>query len=275
MAVVIVTTGWADSRIEPAPGSSGAHGHNPVTIAAPKEEAGLELDAALKEYTAKAGEESCVFNFLVRNISKSSITINQVRTSCGCTIARLPSQPWVLAPGEGGTITLTVDVRGKSGTLIKTATIDTAEGFKTLTLKIDLPPAGAAAGISDAARARNVEIAAANRQAVFKGDCAKCHLEPVQGKQGAALYTAGCAICHEAEHRAAMVPDLRSLPTQPRQFWETVIMHGKPGTLMPAFGQAEDGPLDAGQISSLINYLVGDFASGRGGKPSPASKAGH
>ena len=67
------------------------------------------------------------------------VSIVQVRTSCGCTVAQLPQQPWTLAPGAGGEVVLTVDLRGKSGVLVKTATIDTPTGFKNFTFKITLP----------------------------------------------------------------------------------------------------------------------------------------
>ena len=48
------------------------------------EETALAVDAVSKEYTAKPGEESCVFTFTVKNISNAEVTINQVSTSCGC-----------------------------------------------------------------------------------------------------------------------------------------------------------------------------------------------
>ena len=84
----------------------------------------------------------------------------------------------------------------------------------------------------------------ADRQAVFHGECATCHVKPGQGKYGKLLYDADCAICHEGEHRATMVPDLHALkvPTNV-EFWQTWISHGKPGSLMPAFSTADGGPL--------------------------------
>jgi len=236
-------------------------------VVSPREESGLEVDAVVKEYTAKPGEESCVFTFAVKNISKAELVINQVRTSCGCTVAKLPMQPWKIAPGKGGDIRLIVDLQGKSGVLVKTATIDTPTGFKTLTIKVNIP---AAAGMN-ATRERNMQLAAKNRQAVFQGDCASCHATPTLGQEGVALYVTACSICHDAEHRGSMVPDLHAVKTPlDREFWRTQITHGRPNTLMPAFAQDQGGPLSPKQIDSLVDYLAGEFSGHQ--LPAPAQK---
>jgi mono/diheme cytochrome c family protein len=98
--------------------------------------------------------------------------------------------------------------------------------------------------------------AKADRQAVFKSDCASCHLKKVEGKYGQQLFDAVCAICHEARDRATMVPDLHNLkvPTN-EEFWRTWITIGKPGSLMPAFATSQGGPLNDMQIASLAAYL--------------------
>jgi cytochrome c553 len=110
--------------------------------------------------------------------------------------------------------------------------------------------------MSDADRAHGVAAAKIDRQAVFKNDCATCHVKPGEGKYGKALYDAVCAICHEAEHRATMVPDLHAIKTATNeQFWQTWIAHGKPGSFMPAFSTADGGPLSDMQIANLAAYL--------------------
>src|SRR5688572_32544924 len=38
-----------------------------------------------------AGQSSVPFSFWVTNVSSEVVTINSVRTSCGCTVARLPT----------------------------------------------------------------------------------------------------------------------------------------------------------------------------------------
>jgi len=92
-------------------------------------------------------------------------------------------------------------------------------------------------------RTRNQQAAALDRQAVFKGSCAACHAEPTVGKLGEELYRTGCAICHDAENRAAMVPDLRALKHQTgADGWRQWIADSRPGSMMPAFAKAHDGP---------------------------------
>jgi mono/diheme cytochrome c family protein len=220
----------------------------------------LGWDAVSKEYTAQAGETTAHFDFAVTNISKQEVTINWVRPSCGCTIAKLPPTPWKLAPGESGKIEFNVDLRGKFGTVSKYASVDTSQGQKLLNFKIHIPVPGQP-GVVDA-RARNMQLAMGDRQAVFRNACASCHAAPTAGKTGESLFQAGCAICHEAPNRATMVPDLRVAKTaRDHDFWIAWITNGKPGTLMPAFAQSQGGPLNDQQIQSLADYLTEHFPS--------------
>jgi len=167
----------------------------------------------------------------------------------------LPPLPWTIPPGGNGEIGATVNLEGKNGTMIKSLTVSTDKGSKELWMRITiLPPV--IPNLTDTERARGVEIAKVDRQAVFKADCATCHARPVQGKYGKALYETVCAICHEAEHRATMVPDLHHLKTPTNnEFWRTWTAHGKAGSLMPAFSTAEGGPLNDMQIATVAAYL--------------------
>jgi cytochrome c2 len=228
-----------------------------VVVVSPREETALAFDATTKEYTAKPGEESCTFRFKVKNTSDKEVVINQVRTSCGCTIAKLPSQPWHIAPSAGGEITLVMDLRGKTGTIIKTATIDLPTSFKQLTIVVTVPDISA---LPNPNRTINQQIAKLDRQTIFKNDCADCHATPARGQMGPALYTVACAICHDSKERASAVPDLHALshPTD-ADFWRQTILHGKPNSMMPGFAQAEGGPLTGAQIDSLVAYLASEF----------------
>src|SRR5258708_2434968 len=83
----------------------------------------LAWDAVLKEQETKAAQTSADFFFSVTNISASDVVIDRVQTSCGCTVAKLPSQPWILTPHADGKINVSVDLHGKSGTFFKTITV--------------------------------------------------------------------------------------------------------------------------------------------------------
>lgn len=219
----------------------------------------LAWDATSKTLNVIPGEAEATVVYNVTNISSSEVIIKAVRPSCGCTVPKLPKSPWLLAPNETGKLEATIDLRGKRGTLNKYLSVDTSAGMKMLTFVVVIPdsPASTAADM----RTRNVMSAMADRQAVFKGDCASCHVQPTAGKRGEPLFRTACAICHESLHRATMVPDLAAIKTPTdRDYWRSWITRGKPGTLMPAFAYSEGGVLSQEQIESLVAYLTSDFA---------------
>jgi cytochrome c553 len=216
----------------------------------------LAWDAMTKTVEIPDGELQAHMSFNLTNISRGQITVVSVHPSCGCTTAQLPPMPWMLAPGTNGQIDLTINLAGKSGTLFKTVNIVTDKGSKTLMMRIGILPPPVRSAMTAAERAHGLMASQADRQAVFKNDCATCHVKPGEGKYGQPLYQAVCAICHEAEHRATMVPDLHAIKTPTNdQFWQIWIAHGKPGSLMPAFSAAQGGPLNDIQIASLAAYL--------------------
>ncbi len=231
----------------------------------------LKWSAESLEVNAKVGEVTVPFTFYVTNTSASVVSITSLRTSCGCTVAQLPPlpvEPFKLRPGSNVSIGVSMDLRGKAGTVTKTVNVDTSSGNKSLLVRVNIPaPTQEVAANSGAAamgdRAKNIQSALADRQAVFKGECASCHVAKGHGKFGQELYAASCGICHDAEHRAAMVPDLK-VPRSSRDlaFWQKWIMEGKPGTMMPAFAQAHGGPLTPEQIDSLTVYLYQNYPKG-------------
>lgn len=252
----------------------------------------LKWDAETKEYHAKQGETTSSFTFTVTNVSKFEVALNRLSTSCGCTVAQLPTTPYKLQPGSNVSINVSMDLSGKFGTVTKTVSVDSSAGFKSLLVKSHIPQStNAPTGIPVAAapqdgrnamgdRAKNIQTALADRQAIFKGDCASCHVEKGVGKFGKELYVADCAICHEPElqhngHRAAMVPDLKVAKT-PRDlaFWQKWISEGKVGTLMPAFAKAHGGPLTQEQIDSLAVYCYENLPKMPGAAPAAAKAPG-
>jgi mono/diheme cytochrome c family protein len=226
-----------------------SHAHEPLPDGV------LVWDATSKSTDVAANEDSAHFTFNFTNVTGGNVVFLDVHPSCGCTTTELPPLPWTIPPGTNGQIGATVNVQGKNGMLFKTVTVSTDKGSKMLSLRINiLPPV--IRTMTDAQRAQGVAIAKVDRQMVFRGDCASCHVKSGAGKYSQALYEAVCGICHEAEHRATMVPDLHALKTPTNdEFWRTWIAHGKAGSLMPAFSTAEGGPLSDMQIASIAAYL--------------------
>lgn len=232
-----------------------------AVVTPPKQETVLAWDGLVKEVNLKPGETTGRFTFAFTNTAPEEVTIQFVRTSCGCTAAKLPPLPWKIPPGGTGAFEVDMDVRGKNGVVTKTVTVETTAGYRYLTVRASVP---AATGnvMAAAERSRNLQIALADRQAVLKGECATCHVTPGLGKLGAELYDAVCGVCHEAEHRASMVPNLRALsrPLSADE-WRRIIRSGKKDSLMPAFAASEDGFMTDAQIESLVQYLTGPFRS--------------
>jgi cytochrome c553 len=224
----------------------------------------LAWDAPTKDYMAKLGEVEARFTFNVTNVSSGEVVIHSVSTSCGCTVAQLPSVPWVLAPGSNGQIHATMNLAGKIGNVTKALTINSDKGQRTLLVRASIPtdvPRPAPGPIPLVGeREVNQRLAKSDRQTVFKGDCAKCHAEPAAGKVGSALYAGVCGICHDSPQRASTVPDLHDLKHETNaQYWKDWVLHGKAGTMMPAFATAEGGPLTDNQVDSLVDYLTKTF----------------
>ena len=252
----------------------------------------IAWDSEAQATTAETGAGEAHLTFIFTNVSPSNVTITDVHTSCGCTTAQLPALPWSIQSGTNGQIRVTVNLAGKSGTLFKTVTLNTDKGSKVLFVKVGiLPPlvpvasttnqsthlqatsqkqsAGvaippvnqtsdlpAAQAVIDPNRSRSFQMAKVDRQAVFHGDCASCHVKAVEGKYAKQLYDEVCGVCHEAAHRASMVPDLHRLTVSTDEnFWRTWISYGRPGSLMPAFAKTETGPFTDMQIVSLAAYL--------------------
>lgn len=99
----------------------------------------LAWDAKAKTYHAQPGEESTSFTFNVTNVSLVEIVIEDTGTSCGCTVAELPADPWKLAPGAHGQIQVTMDFNGMVGDVTKEVMIFTSKGNELLTVEAVIP----------------------------------------------------------------------------------------------------------------------------------------
>lgn len=97
-------------------------------------------DAVAKEYQARPGEISAPFVFNLTNTSPERVTIYDTSTTCDCTVAQLPTKPWTLAPGGGGQIQASLDLRNRTGEAVTNYVIVfTSKGNRLLTVRALLP----------------------------------------------------------------------------------------------------------------------------------------
>lgn len=245
-----------------------------------------------KSLSTKVGDAEAHFTFWVTNTSPGELLLNNVSASCGCTTLDLAPFPWKLPSGTVTNVKARVDIKGKSGTLAKTLMVISSAGQQTLVMRITIPKDP---NIAKMEREANMAIAKADRQAVFRGDCARCHFTPALFKKGEDLFASTCAICHDpatwaksathdltqgaepdTHHRNEMVSDLATLKTNlTKEAWKTIIAGGgtKPGSLMPAFAKQNGGPLSAEQIDGLVEYVIKKFPFKSATAKEPAPKA--
>ena len=252
----------------------------PVVPAAPANPNALVWDAEMKEASPAVGEVTANYTFWFTNTSSKEVVINAVRTSCGCTSTKLPTMPWHVPPGTNSPLEVSIDLRGKSGVISKAVTVDSTAGIKSLIVKVNIPGGTPQTGLqipghtmmNDVDRLKNMQLALGDRQVVFKdAKCATCHADPAKTLAGGPqLYTAVCGICHDSVQRAALVPDLKTLKHETDlDYWKHWIANGKGGSMMPAFGKADGGPLTEQQIAALADYCVKTFQPAHAVVPVP------
>lgn len=83
------------------------------------------------ELRPKAGDAEAVANFKYENKGTKPIRINNVRSSCGCTVASLKKNE--VAPGEKGEVTATFKIGGRTGIQQKTVTVETDDPSQPVT----------------------------------------------------------------------------------------------------------------------------------------------
>jgi hypothetical protein len=95
----------------------------------------LAWDAVSKEYHAQPGEFSAPFTFNLTNVSAHPVTIYDTSTTCDCTVASLPSKPWILPSGGIGKIEASINLSNKVGTVTNSIIVFTSQGNRRLNVK--------------------------------------------------------------------------------------------------------------------------------------------
>ena len=188
--------------------------------------------------SVKEGEEA-TGRLFIRNNSDSIITIRDVQTSCGCTVAE-PKQK-VLAPGAFTVLEVTIDSTVKQGEVKKSVRVtDSAGHVAKAILKLNVT--------------ENPHLVREGR-GLFDGKCAACHVDPVQGKMtGKSIYDAACLMCHGEGAKGAYAPAL--LGHDDETAMQYLISHGTGSPQMPGFAKQQGGPLTQKQVLILSKWLL-------------------
>jgi len=102
--------------------------------------AGLKWEKTSIELHPTATDKRAIGHFKYQNTGDKPVKFKSVRTSCGCTVAQ--TQKEEVPAGEKGEITATFNIGERTGTQVKTVTVETddpANVTTVLTLKAVIP----------------------------------------------------------------------------------------------------------------------------------------
>jgi hypothetical protein len=100
----------------------------------------LKWDKTEIELHPSPADKQAVGHFKYQNTGKTPIHFKSVHASCGCTTAQ--TQKDEVPPGQSGEITATFNIGDRTGTQVKTVTVETDEAANqktVLTLKTVIP----------------------------------------------------------------------------------------------------------------------------------------
>src|SRR5438552_1207832 len=103
-------------------------------------QAELKWEQTTIELHPTPGDEKAVGHFKYQNTGNNPVRFKSVRTSCGCTVAQ--TQKEEVERGGNGEITATFNIGDRTGTQVKTVTVETddsANSTTVLTLKAVIP----------------------------------------------------------------------------------------------------------------------------------------
>src|SRR6184192_2133365 len=100
----------------------------------------LKWEQTAVELHPARGDKQAIGHFKYQNAGKTPVHFKSVHASCGCTAEQ--SQKDQVGPGEKGEITATFNIGDRTGTQVKTVTVETDEAANqktVLTLKTIIP----------------------------------------------------------------------------------------------------------------------------------------
>ena len=114
-----------------------------LTVLAQSARAELKWEQTSVDLRPKFDDKQAIAHFKYENVGSTPVHFKSVHASCGCTTAQ--TQKDQVAPGEKGEITATFNIGGRTGTQVKTVTVQTddpdpAHSTTVLTLKAVITP---------------------------------------------------------------------------------------------------------------------------------------
>src|SRR5213075_880347 len=100
----------------------------------------LKWEQTMIELHPAANDKQAIGHFKYQNTGSTPVHFKSVHASCGCTTAQ--SQKEEVPPGDKGEITATFNIGDRTGTQVKTVTVETDEATNqktVLTLKTIIP----------------------------------------------------------------------------------------------------------------------------------------
>jgi hypothetical protein len=112
-----------------------------LTAFAQSARAELEWEQTSVDLRPAFNDKQAVAHFKYENVGNTPIHFKSVHASCGCTTAQTQNEQ--VAPGQKGEITATFNIGGRTGTQVKTVTVQTDDPEPStivLTLKAVITP---------------------------------------------------------------------------------------------------------------------------------------
>lgn len=97
----------------------------PLLFLAPLAHAELKWEKTVQQFQRVPEDKAVEARYAFRNIGTAPLTIKSLRSSCGCTTARLDKKTY--APGEAGEVVLRFTFGDRKGNYLKGVTVTTDE----------------------------------------------------------------------------------------------------------------------------------------------------
>ncbi len=178
------------------------------------------------------------YDFEFSNAGDGDLLIEKVVATSGNTKAHASLAR--LKPGEKGSITVAIDMRGKKGIFINKVDVYTNDPITPVT----------ALSVKISVKDR-IHMAQYKASDIFSSDCRTCHVDRGQGKKGWDLFKADCFMCHNAGKNTS----LSTMSKKQSKYLLKAIRDGVENTLMPGFAGVAGGPLDDADIQSLMELI--------------------